>query len=411
MSPGNCWLVTLGCKVNLYESEALTTQLQTAGFSISAREEEGTIFIVNSCAVTAQAEAKTRQAVRRLRREHPRSLIVLMGCFSDASPLSAAGLGADLILNNNQKPHLAEYLQCRISQAMTIGEAEESNLVTACTGDKAFSSDCQPSEVIRESWIDFSSGSDTPSRTYPGYNLYNPSGHTRPLIKIQDGCNNRCTYCLIPSLRGPERSRPLHEVVREAEHLRDLGYAELVLCGIHLSRWGRDFDPEQSLADLLGRLLEVSDLPRIRLSSVEPTDIDKQLIDLLARANSKICPHLHIPLQSGCDETLKRMGRRYLTSDYRALLAQIRQTIPDIALTTDLIAGFPGENEAEFRDSLAFCEEMAFARLHIFRYSPRQGTVAQTLPGRITRRVQEERSSVLQALGRRLAQGYAQQFI
>jgi threonylcarbamoyladenosine tRNA methylthiotransferase MtaB len=236
------------------------------------------------------------------------------------------------------------------------------------------------------------------------------SGHTRAMLKIQEGCQNFCSYCIIPYARGPERSRPMASVLDEAQRLAVAGYKEVVLTGIHLSSYGRDLEGHVDLADLMADLVTIDGLERIRLSSTEPTDVTDKLIALMA-GEPRVCPHLHIPLQSGDDEVLRRMNRRYRTNDYRRLVERLRASVPDIAITTDIIVGFPGETEQQFDNIYRFVEEMAFSRLHIFRYSARQGTPAAKYADQVPKAVQEERSHVLKELGDRMAEKFHRAFI
>lgn len=365
---------TLGCKVNIYESENLAGELQQNGYTVETWPGPADVYVINGCAVTARAAAKTRQVAHRIRRTQPQAKLVLIGCYNAAEPEEARAIGADLILDNFQKPRLRRYLD-----RLMEGDAD----VLPLERDLGFG--------------EYAGGA--------------PLEHTRPLVKIQDGCDYRCSYCIIPDLRGSERSRSLEAVVKEVEGYRDLGYKELIMTGIHLSRWGQDQQPRRKLSELLSALLELDDLPRLRLSSAEPTDIDDDLIALYASGDKRLCPHLHIPLQSGCDATLRRMGRRYSCEDYRQLLTKLRQRIPQVSISTDLIVGFPGEDEAEFSSTLAFCAEMAFSRMHIFRYSSRKGTPAAMMPDKVVKSVQEERSRRMHELAERMAADYAQRFL
>ena len=367
---------TLGCKVNIYESESLAAELQQHGYDVVAWPGEADIYVINGCAVTARAAAKSRQVANRVRRLHPQARLVQMGCYVTAEPDEAQGIGADLVLDNTRKPRLRFYLQHMLENsdsAMPLPHEEHAG--------------------------------------FAEYAGFAPLQHSRPFIKIQDGCNNRCSFCLIPDLRGPERSRAMDAILQEAQRYTDLGYRELILTGIHLSRWGSDMQPPLRLVDLLRALLKDKDCPRVRLSSTEPTDIDDELIDFYVAHASRLCLHLHIPLQSGSDATLQRMGRRYRTDEYRNLLQKLRALLPGISVSTDVIVGFPGETAQEFDQTYAFCQEMNFSRMHIFRYSKRAGTPAADMPMQVEPQVQEERSAKLHALAETMARAYAATFL
>ena len=361
--------------MNIYESESLAAELQQHGYELVAWPGEADIYVINGCAVTARAAAKSRQVANRVRRLHPQAKLVQIGCYVTAEPREAESIGADIVLNNTQKHRLRFYLQHLASgDAFVFPLPHEEQVIFAEYAGTA------------------------------------PLLHSRPFIKIQDGCNNRCSFCLIPDLRGPECSRAFGAVLCEAKRYTELGYSELILTGIHLSRWGSDMHPPRKLVDLLHALLEDKDCPRLRLSSTEPTDIDEELIAFYAQNAQRLCMHLHIPLQSGSDATLQRMGRRYGTKEYRALIQRLRQALPDISISTDVIVGFPGETEQEFEETYAFCQEMKFSRMHIFRYSKRAGTLAATMPMHINSRAQEERSAKLHALAATMASEYAVSF-
>ena len=365
-------ILTLGCKVNQYESEALAGSLVKRGFSQLEWASEADFYIINGCAVTAKAAAKTRQQTRSIKRMHPEAKVILIGCYSGADPSRAKEI-ADLVLDNNTKPYLADYLEAMLRLeicSLQIGE-----------GNYAF---------------------------YDGSSQHE---HTRPLVKIQDGCNMYCAYCAIPQMRGPERSRHLDEIADEVNFLSERGYHELILTGIHLSRWGKDFEPQVGLDHLLTHLLSLPGIPRLRLSSVEPTDIDERMLKLFSRKDPHLCPHLHLPLQSGCDATLKRMGRRYLTADYEELVKKLRLINPLISISTDLIVGFPGETEEEFAQTFDFCQRMNFSRMHIFSYSSRPGTRASLMADQQLSSIKEERSKRLHAAAHQMAVNYASSLV
>ncbi len=367
---------TLGCKVNQYETEALTELFRRRGYEVMDWQEKADIFVINTCAVTAQAVAKSRHQIRHAAKLNPQAKVVVTGCF--------AQLEAEKIM---EIPGVS----------LVVGTQDRAKIV-AMLDEMDFA---EPASAVRE---------HIKGLAFEDLSVSEFSGHTRAMLKIQEGCQNFCSYCIIPYARGPERSRPVSSVLAEAARLGQAGYREVVLTGIHLSSYGRDLESKTDLTGLLHELAKVDGIERIRLSSVEPTDIPDQMVDLFAR-DRKLCPHLHIPLQSGEDEILRRMNRRYRTQEYRQLVARLRQAIPDIAITTDVIVGFPGETEEQFERLYSFVEEMAFSRLHVFRYSARKGTPAAKYADPVPKAVQEERSERLRRLGERMALQYHQRFV
>ncbi len=360
----------LGCRLNEAELERWRREFVAQGHRIVARPEDADVCILNTCAVTGEAGRQSRQAARRLHRRNPRAHIVFAGCDADMEPDRAAAIaGVDLVLGNREKEDLVERVIAAFGDTVTMPAA-------ALLPDAA--------------------------HMFPG-------AHTRAFVKVQDGCNNHCTFCIVTVLRGEERSRPIADVVAEINTLVGMGYREAVLTGVHLGGYGRDLGVR--LEDLVEAILRDTDIERLRLSSLEPWDIPPEFFDLWSRWEGRLMPHLHLPLQSGCDATLRRMGRRYTTTQYEALVTEARKRIPDLAVTTDIIVGFPGESEEEFATSLAFVEKMAFAHMHIFAYSPREGTPATRLPGHIPPPVKKERSRAMHALMRRMKAAFLSRYV
>jgi threonylcarbamoyladenosine tRNA methylthiotransferase MtaB len=359
---------SLGCRLNISEIESLVEQLTAAGHRVAASGEAADLCILNSCTVTGEASRKSRQAIRALRRVHPNATIVVTGCFAELAPEQARSLGADLVVGNQDKEQLPAILE---STGLLVG-SEEIGVVERSVG------------LARR-------------------------GHTRAFVKAQDGCDNCCAFCIVTKARGPGRSTPPDQVVTEIRKLCRIGYKEAVLTGVHLGSYGHDLGDRSGLRRLVERILEETTLPRLRLSSLEPWDIAPGFFELYA--NQRLLPHLHLPLQSGCDATLRRMARRTSRSEYAELVAAARRVIPEIAISTDVMVGFPGETEDEFVESAAFVEEMAFSRLHIFRYSRRQGTPAADLPGMVPGPVAKERSRYLHRLGNALADAFHQRLV
>ncbi len=347
------YLDTLGCRLNEAESTAWGRAFLAAGQQIVARPAQADTCILNSCAVTGEAGRKSRQRLRRLHRLNPQCRIVVTGCYATlAGDALATFPGVELVLDNRQKEHLVE-------------------------------------EVLRR-W-----GDQTQTVVLP--TAIEPASHrTRAFVKVQDGCNNHCTYCIVRLLRGEERSRPLAEVIAEVNSLAAAGYREVVLTGVHLGAYGHDLG--YGLYDLVTVLLAETVIPRLRLSSIEPWDLPEHFFDLWGLSGGRLLPHLHMPLQSGCDRTLRRMGRHTTRESFAALVAAARAVIPGLTVTTDLIVGFPGETETDFAVSLAFVEEMAFGHIHIFPYSPREGTPASILPGQVPGPVKRQRLKAAQQI-------------
>jgi len=351
-------LAFLGCKLNRSELERWERELRALGHQIVPSPEEADVCIVNTCTVTHIASHKSRQLIRRLHRANPAARIVVTGCYAEVAPYEVEALeGVDLVVSNLQKEKLPE-------------------LITGTAPDQA--------------------------RPIPP-----TPGRTRAFVKVQDGCDNHCTYCIIRVARGFERSRPIQEVVDEINALVDVGYKEIVLTGVHLGGYGKEW--ELSLYDLVKAVLERTAVPRLRLSSIEPWDIRPEFFELWQ--DPRLCRHLHLPLQSGCDATLKRMGRRYTAAQYAAIIKEARTRISDIAITTDVMVGFPGETEEEFRQSVRFIEEMQFARIHVFAYSPRPGTPAARMKGHLPAHVKKERERIVAELGRRSEEAFRKRFL
>lgn len=351
---------TLGCKVNQYESEALGEIFESKGFTVLPPEKCADIIIVNSCTVTAESNRKTRQAVRKLRRNAPHALIVLTGCMAQAFPEeSAAVKEADIIIGNTHYDSLPDVcidaLNSR-SERLFVNKHE---------------------------------------KIYTDIGVTKMSEHTRGFIKIEDGCNRFCSYCIIPYARGRVRSRSLESIKNEAEALSSAGYKEVVLVGINLSAFGSDTGIE--LCDAVEAVSSVKGIQRVRLGSLECDQISDRALDLLA-ANEKFCPQFHLSLQSGCDKTLKEMNRKYDTAFYRDLVARIRQKFNNPSITTDIMVGFAGETDEDFNQSCNFMKEIGFARSHVFVYSMREGTIAAKRLDQVDPTVKLHRSRIMQAV-------------
>ena len=353
---------TLGCKVNQYETAAMERMLIAAGYTPTLSDAEPDIFIINSCTVTAESDRKTRQTVRKYRRELPNSVIVLTGCMPQAFPDDATEIdAADIVLGNHSNNRLCE----------AIGEFLETNkrVIMIDEHKKGDLFDTPPIDKIEE--------------------------RTRAYLKIQDGCNRFCSYCIIPTARGRERSKPLEDIKSEVSSIAEMGHKEIVLVGINLSAYGNDIGA--TLCDAVDVVCTVDGIERVRLGSLEPDIFTDEMMTRL-KNQPKFCPQFHFSLQSGCDETLKRMNRHYDTDFYRNLIERVRNNFDNAAITTDIMVGFAGETEDEFKQSLGFAREIGFSRAHIFAYSRRTGTVAARAKNQVTNAEKRTRSQKMIAV-------------
>lgn len=360
----NIHLTQLGCRLNFSENHQLARALQGAGHVVVNRPEQAHVAVVNTCAVTVAASGKSRRLIRHLHRSNPDLRIVATGCHATLEPAATGQLpGVWRVVSNQDKDLLPSLLQ-------------------------TWSAELPDMDTLLRLEPD---GSPLPQ---------DAGGRSRAFVKVQDGCENRCTFCVVTLARGAGRSRPARDVVLEIRSLAAEGFQEAVLTGVHLGSWGRDLETEGlHLAELVHRVLSETDIPRLRLSSLEPWDIPEGFFDLWQTWPGRLCPHLHLPLQSGSDKTLRRMARRCTRAGFRQLAADARAAVPDVVLTTDVIAGFPGETERDFDDSLEFIEEISFADAHVFPFSARPGTAAASFDGQMpnaekSRRVREVQSVV-----------------
>jgi len=368
------YLQSLGCKLNQSELESLACRFVQAGHVVVGTAGEADLCVLNTCAVTHTAVGKSRQAIRRLRRANSEACLAVTGCYAHMWPQEIREMdGVDLVVGNEGKEHLIECIEKELG---IKGQGSSRDWVPA-----------------PDSWLPV------------------PGARTRAFVKIQDGCDNHCTYCIVRVARGGQRSRPRRDVLAEVEARVAAGYQEVVLTGVHIGAYGRDrgHQGDESLWGLVEAILTHTDVRRLRLSSIEPWDLDPACLRLWE--DSRLCRHLHLPLQSGCDATLQRMGRNYTASQFAALVEAAREAIPDVAVTTDVIVGFPGESEAEFRESLCFVEAMGFARTHVFTYSARPGTPAATLPDQLSPPVKKARSRAMMEVGHHSAEVFRCAFL
>lgn len=354
----NIFLETLGCRLNYSEMQTLASQLSAVGHQVVTTPQEADVCVLNTCAVTAEAARKSRQIARKLVRANPSARLAVTGCYATLAPDTVKSLPrVQLVVDNQHKDRLADLLQ-------------------------PWSAD-----LDGEGW----------RRLQPEAPVQ-PPARTRAFVKAQDGCNNRCTFCIVTVARGQERSRPIDDVVADLRQMEAEGYQEAVLTGVHLGGYGSDLGTD--LRQLVEAILDRTGLPRLRLSSIEPWDLQPAFFDLWPASGGRLCPHLHLPLQAGCDATLKRMARRNRTAEFRDLVAEARARIPGLVITTDIIAGFPGESRDDFDESLAFLAEMAFAHIHAFPYSNREGTAAARFQNQIAAEERKQRVTALQRLAR-----------
>jgi len=358
-------LDSLGCKLNQAESELLAKQFAEAGYQLVAPTNEADVYILNTCTVTHVADSKSRHRLRMAHRRNPNALIVATGCYAERAHKELAKIeGVDFVLGNEGKPHLRQLL------------IESGRL------DIPAQAQCCP----------------------PG--SHDDSLRTRAFIKIQDGCSNFCGYCIVPLVRGKETSLPPEQVLTEVKHRLAQGYQEVVITGVKIG----DYNCQGvDLKGLLEDILAETDVARLRLSSLQPQEISAELIKLWR--DKRLCPHFHLSLQSGSDEVLRRMKRRYSISDYEQSVSLARSLAPEIAITTDIIVGYPGETEAEFEESYRFCRQMDFARIHVFTYSPRQGTQAAQLPDQVEAGVKKQRRERMLALAEESIRNFSQRFL
>ena len=371
-------IYTLGCKVNQYESQAMETILRQRGHTLVRFEEAADAYLINTCTVTAVSDKKSRQAIRQARRHSPDGVVAVCGCYGQTHPEALAQLDVDLISGTGD--HLA-----------FLDQVEE--LVRKKLGDTMVRVD----KVMMRRQFEL----------LPAGGL---EGRTRAMLKVEDGCVNFCSYCIIPYARGPIRSMPLADAAHEAARLAAEGYRELVITGIEISSWGRDLPGKPELADLVETVCAAAPDCRIRLGSLEPRTVTPDFCRRMSGLGN-LCPHFHLSMQSGCDSVLRRMNRKYDTARYWESVSLLRRTFVTPAITTDLIVAFPGETEEEFRETLDFCRRCGFAAMHVFPYSRRTGTPAAELPGQCSNAVKEERAHEAGALAREMAAAWLEQWV
>ena len=368
--------LTLGCKTNQYETNGMMQQFLDAGYEICNADEEPDIYIVNTCTVTNIADRKSRQSLRKVKNKKD-TIVIAVGCYAQVAKDTLQNMPEiDIILGNKEKKNIIKYIE--------------------------------DYEISRNKIVDVAN--INMQQDFDEYGCITYTEKARTTIKIQDGCNNFCSYCLIPYARGRVRSRNKENILEEARKIANKGIKEIVLTGIHIASYGKDFNEEYELVDLLEDLNKIEGIERIRLGSLEPTIITEEFVERLIKLD-KICNHFHLSLQSGCDETLKRMNRKYTTKEFREVVKRLRNNIKDVNLTTDIIVGFPGETEEEFNTTYEFLKEIKFYKMHIFKYSKRDGTIAATMPNQIDGNIAEQRSKKLIELSERNQKEYEKKYV
>ena len=365
--------ITLGCKVNQYETNAMIQKLIEGGYKIVEHHEKADIYIVNTCTVTNMSDRKSRQMIRKVREINPQAKIIAVGCYVEVA--------------KNEVKKMKEI-------DLTLGNSEKVDIVKYCDN------------LLQ----DIKKDENNKKNEFSEFGTITYTEKTRAVIKIQDGCDRFCSYCIIPYARGRVRSRNPQNVVSEITQIAKKGIKEVVLTGIHIASYGKDFDEKYELIDLLEEINKIDGIQRIRLGSIEPLLITNEFIQRLSKLE-KICEHFHLSLQSGCDETLKRMNRRYTTTQFKEIVGIIRKAYKNANLTTDIIVGFPQETEEEFKKTYEFLKEIKFYKMHIFKYSPRKGTLAEKMQGQILPQIKEERSRKLIELSDKNEEEYNKEYI
>lgn len=379
---------TLGCKVNQYETNAMEQQFIKNNYEIVENTQKADIYVINTCTVTNMAERKSRQMLRRVKEINPSAVLVVCGCYAQVAKNELEQIQEiNIILGINEKNEIVQIVEKYMEEMSEQDKRSQEAEIDDVSKQKEF--------------LDFG------DVTYTEKN--------RAVVKVQDGCNMFCSYCIIPYARGRIRSRKIESVVSEIEKIAKEGIKEVVITGIHVASYGKDFDNENTskkirLIDLLEAINKIDGIDRIRLSSLEPTIVDEEFATRLSKLD-KICDHFHLSLQSGCDETLKRMNRKYTTQIYRDAVATLRKYYPEASFTTDVIVGFPGETDEEFAKTYEFLKEIDFYRLHVFKYSPRRRTVAEKMPNQIDGNEKEERSNKLIELSNSTENKHNQSYI
>ena len=365
--------ITLGCKTNFYESQAMAELFRKKDYTIT-EDAVADIYVINTCAVTGTGAQKSRQQIGKVRKKNPDAIIAVVGCYVQTEPEFAQKADVDVVVGNSGKNRIVELIE----------EAVKGKNVVHC-GD-----------IMKE-------------REFEEMCLTSSQSRIRANVKIEDGCDNFCAYCIIPYARGPVRSRKIEKIVEEVKMLAENGFLEIVLTGIHIGSYGKDLKNGKGLVDVIEAVCNVPGIRRVRLGSVEPVVITEEFVKRISKLPN-LCPQFHLSLQSGCNETLKRMKRRYSTEEYMTAVELLRSNIKDVAITTDLMVGFPGETEEEFKESFDFCKKVGFMQMHVFKYSIRRGTVAEKMENQVPERIKEERSKKMIELAEKMKKEFYDSF-
>lgn len=369
-------LYTLGCRVNQYETEAMAETFIKKGYEAVDFEDYADVYVINTCTVTNMGDRKSRQMIRKAKRKNPDSIIAVAGCYAQVSPDEAAAIeGVDVVVGTSDKGRIADLVEEYEKNKKKIKMVE--NIMNV--------------------------------REFEELQIDEYQDRTRAFLKIQDGCDRYCSYCLIPFARGPVRSRKPENIINEVIKLADKGFKEVILSGIHVASYGKDIG-DVTLLDVIKGINEIDGIERIRIGSVDPTFFTEKVIKEIAKIE-KLCPHFHLSLQSGCNETLKRMNRHYTSEEYKATVEGLRQAFLDVSITTDVIVGFPGETDEEFKSTYEFLKDIKLSKMHIFKYSPRKGTRAAQYKEQVPPEVKEQRSKILLELDSELERIFIEKFI
>lgn len=370
---------TLGCKVNQADTASMENLFLRSGHQLVSFDGEADVYIINTCVVTNTGQRKSRQTIHRAIRKNPNALIVVTGCYPQTAAEEVKAIaGVDMIIGNQDRAQIVQLVEERLAHRQT----DTLDAVHKLTASTAFE--------------EMAAGDITDK--------------TRAFLKIQEGCNQFCTYCIIPYARGPLRSRSLESIRTETQHLISAGFKEIVLIGIHLGCYGKENPDGPTLYDAVKTVLDVPGVQRLRLGSLESVEVEPRLLTLM-QEDARFCRHLHLPLQSGCDKTLQAMHRPYTTVKFKTLLADIKTRVPDIAITTDVIVGFPGETEADFETTCKFAESCGFSKMHIFPFSARKGTPAEKFAGAVTEAVKKERADILGRIDETMHKAFLQAMV
>lgn len=368
---------TLGCRVNVYESEAMAEKFIREGYEVVEASEKADVYVINTCTVTNMGDKKSRQIISRARRLNEDSIIAVVGCYSQIAPKEVSEIpGVDVVLGTRNKGDVVYY----VNKARDEGK----------------------SQVHVEGVLK--------NKKFEELNIEEYQDKTRAFLKIQDGCNRFCTYCIIPYSRGSVCSKDPKKVLEEVNKLAEHGFKEIILSGIHTASYGLDLEGSVNLIDIIDEIEKVEGIERIRIGSIEPAFFTPEVIEKM-KGFKKLCPHFHLSLQSGCDATLKRMNRRYTAEEYAASVELLRETMPDVSITTDVIVGFPGETEEEFNETYKFLEKIKLTKTHVFKYSPRKGTKAADMGDQIDGNIKEKRSKLLIELSNKNEKEFIEKFI